>query len=98
MATPPATGMCMDASGRMLVCIRTTMNLPDGLLEQVRARAAATGRTTTSLVEEALRAHLDGPAAPAPSGPLPAYGNPEGRFLVDMEDRDAVWAALDERP
>jgi hypothetical protein len=82
----------------MLVCMRTTMNLPDGLAEQVRARAAASGRTTTSLVEEALRMLLDAPSSPAPRGPLPAFGRPDGRFLVDLRDRDAVWAALDEGP
>lgn len=27
---------------------------------------------------------------------LPAYGTPEGRFLVDPLDRNAMWAALDE--
>lgn len=67
-------------------------------MEEVRARAAASGRTTTSLVEEALRLLLDGPQGRPPKGPLPAYGTPGGRFLVDLSDREAVWAALDERP
>ena len=77
--------------------MRTTMNLPDALMEQVRARAAASGRTTTSLVEEALRMLLETSGTGAPSRELPAYGNPDGRFLVDLEDRDALWAALDDR-
>lgn len=77
--------------------MRTSMNLPDALLNEVRARAAASGRTTTSLVEEALRLLLDACPNRAPAGPLPAYGTPGGRFLVDLEDREAVWAALDER-
>lgn len=72
------------------------MNLPDGLLEEVRARAAASGRTTTSLVEEALRLLLESRPCSAPRSPLPAYGNQDGEFLVDLGDRDAVWAALDE--
>ena len=38
------------------------MNLPDGLLEEAEAFAAATGRTTTSVVEEALRKLLDAEA------------------------------------
>lgn len=76
--------------------MRTSMNLPDGLLEEVRARAAATGRTTTSLVEEALRLLLDSRPVRAPRSPLPAYGDRDGEFLVDLRDRDAVWAALDE--
>ena len=76
--------------------MRTTMNLPDALFEEVRSRAAATGRTTTSIVVEALRMFLETPP-PSPAGErLPAYGRPDGRFLVDLEDRDAVWSALDE--
>ena len=75
-----------------------TMNLPDGLLEQVRARAAASGRTTTSLVEEALRLLLQTPDARSETTLVPTYGKPGGRLLVDIEDRDALWAALDERP
>jgi plasmid stability protein len=79
----------------MLVCMRTTINLPDALAEAAKARAAAEGRTFTSLVEEGLRAVLQPPSADVPPEPLPAYGDPDGRFLVDLRDRDAVWAALD---
>ncbi|MGH3938979.1 MAG: hypothetical protein ACRDTG_10150 [Pseudonocardiaceae bacterium] len=80
----------------MLICMRTTLNLPDGLVAQAKTRAATSGRTFTSLVEEGLRlvlARRDIPVAPEP---LPAYGQPGGRVLVDLTDRDAVWAALDE--
>ena len=71
------------------------MNLPDALLELARERAAAERRTVTSLVEEALRALLDGqrPASPAP---LPTDGHPEGRVLVDIDDKDAVERALEQ--
>ena len=75
--------------------MRTTMNLPDGLLEQVRARAAESGRTTTSLVEEALRLLLQTPSGDLPARSLPTFGKPGGVILVDLEDRDAVWAAMD---
>lgn len=74
------------------------MNLPDGLFEEVRSRAAATGRTATSIVVEALRMFLDTPPPRTLGERLPAYGSPDGRFLVDLEDRDAVWAVLDEDP
>lgn len=82
----------------MLICMRTTLNLPDGLVEQAKAQAAARGQTLTSLIEEGLRLVLQQhgiPCAAAPE-PLPAYGHPTGRILVDLEDRDAVWTALDE--
>lgn len=83
----------------MLVCMRTTMNLPDGLLEEAKAFAAATGRTMTSVVEEALRKLLDAEATETGQRriTLPVDGRPGGRFLVDLEDKDALWAALDAR-
>jgi hypothetical protein len=80
----------------MLVCMRTTLNLPDALAEEVRRRAAAEGRTFTSLVVEGLRAVLakaETPAGPAPR--LPTSGRPGGQVLVDITDRDALWDVLD---
>lgn len=79
----------------MLVCMRATINLPDALAEAAKARARAEGRTFTSLVEEGLRSVLSRVAEPASAEPLPAYGDPHGRFLVDISDRDALWDALD---
>lgn len=79
----------------MLVCMRTTINLPDALAEAAKRRAAEEGRTFTSVVEEGLRAVLE--ARPEHRSPpeLPAYGDPSGRFLVDPADRLALWEALD---
>ena len=76
--------------------MRTTLNLPDGLVAQAKIRAAESGRTLTSLVEEGLRLVLEQQDIPVAPGPLPAYGHSGGRILVDLTDRDAVWAALDE--
>ena len=42
----------------MLICMRTTLILPDDLYREVKRTAAATDRTMTSFVEEALRAAL----------------------------------------
>ncbi len=39
----------------MLMCMRTTINLPDELYGEVRRRAADQGRTVTSFLEQALR-------------------------------------------
>jgi plasmid stability protein len=75
--------------------MRTTLNLPDSLLEAVRRRAQEEGRTITSVVEEALRAAL-ATEAERPEAPLlPAYGSPAERFRVDPADREALWVALD---
>jgi len=78
----------------MLICMRTTINLPDALAEAAKSKAAAEGRTFTSLVEEGLRTVLS-PTPPDPPERLVAYGDPKARFLVDPSDRDALWRALE---
>lgn len=79
----------------MLVCVRTTLNLPDALVEAAKAKAAAEGRTFTSVVEEGLRAALAVPGPRTVAEPLPAFGERGARFLVDPADREALWAVLD---
>lgn len=74
--------------------MRTTINLPDALAEAAKAKAAAEGRTFTSVVEEGLRAVLSS-ESPAPAVELPAYGAADGKVLVDPADREALWGALD---
>ncbi len=78
----------------MVVGMKTTLNLPDALAEAAKKRAAQQGRTFTSLVEEGLRAVLSQPPSHGPVQ-LPASGRAGDRLLVDLLDRDAVWAALD---
>jgi Mn-dependent DtxR family transcriptional regulator len=75
--------------------MRTTMNLPDSLLERARRKAEEEGRTVTSLVEEALRDLLSRPTARPEVEPLPTDGIPNGRMLVDIDDKDALWEVLD---
>lgn len=84
----------------MLVCMRTTINLPDALAAEAKARAASEGRTFTSLVEEGLRSVLanDTPDRGGQLEALPAFGDPNDRLLVDPADREALWAALDRGP
>ncbi len=78
----------------MLICMRTTINLPNALAEAAKAKAAAEGRTFTSVVEEGLRAVLAAETTTTPIT-LPAYGTPGGKVFIDIADRDALWAALD---
>jgi len=75
--------------------MRTSMNLPDGLLEQAKARAIESGRTVTSLVEEALRSLLaeNSAGGELPRRALTTDGLPHGRLLIDITDRDALWTA-----
>lgn len=80
--------------------MRTTINLPDTLAAAAKARAASEGRTFTSLVEEGLRSVLsaDHTERDGPVEPLPAFGDPTARLLVDPADHDALWAALEGAP
>ncbi len=74
--------------------MRTTVNIPDSLLEEARARSVAEGRTLGELVSEGLRVLLSrGPAeAPTPFEPLVTYG---GRGLQDGVDLDNNAGLLD---
>ena len=79
----------------MLICMRTTINLPDGLAEEAKRQARASGRTFTSLVVDGLRRVLAETHVGAPVPSLPAYGEPEGRPLIDVADRAALDDVLD---
>ena len=79
----------------MLMCMRTTINLPDGLAEEAKQRARETGRTFTSLVTEGLRQVLSEPDTTGIVERLPVHGDPSQRPLVNIADRDALAAALD---
>ncbi len=85
----------------MLPPVRTTLNIPDDLYREVRTTAAATGRTVTSVVEEALRAALaryrDEQAAARVAYVVTPSGS--GGLLpgVDLDDSAALLDALEGR-
>ncbi len=79
----------------MLVCVRTTANLPDALFLEVKQLAAQRATTVTSLLEEALRDLVAKEQNVRPRRPLPTDGEPNGRLLVDLLDADALADALD---
>ena len=75
---------------------RTTLDLDDGVLAELRERSAAEGRslgrTASSLLARALK-------EPDPEvRPLDWISKPMGKPLVDLEDKEALWRVLDERP
>lgn len=75
--------------------MRTTIILPDALAAEAKARALAEGRTFTSLVAEGLRTVLHRQPQEVSTEPLPAFGDPAGEFLVNLDDKESLWAALD---
>lgn len=73
------------------------MNLPDALMDEVRERAKAEHRTVTSLMIEALHDLLAKEQTPtAQRYSFPTDGYPNGRLLVDIDDKDAVQQIFDE--
>ena len=82
----------------MLICMRTTLNLDDGLMRSLKRRAAETGRTLTSLVEEAIHALLDRDAVPATEYRLDWVIVECGAIPgIDLSDRDALIDLMDGR-
>lgn len=79
----------------MLIHMRTTINLPEGLGEEAKRHAAQRGCTFTALVVEGLHLVLRGTTEMGPGGELPRYGGTGGRLVVDLTDKAAVGEALD---
>ena len=73
--------------------MRTSMNLPDALLEQAKAVAAAEGSTVTQLVVEGLRQRVSAAARTPTTISLPTRAM--GPAKVDISDNAAVREILD---
>lgn len=74
--------------------MKTTMNLPDALMAELKRRARAENRTVTSIVEESLRAHLESHHEQWHAPILPTWNS--GGYRVDLDDKDAVLDAMDD--
>jgi hypothetical protein len=73
----------------MVIHMKTTLVIDDGVMRRLKAEAARRGTTISSLVEAALRALLDGhPAGAAELPPLPSFDL--GEAAADVADRDAL--------
>lgn len=83
----------------MLICMRTTIILPDDLYTTIKRTAADESRTVTSVIEEALRAAMrarqERREAPAyVVAPIAGRGVQPG---VDLHDSAALADLMDER-
>ena len=77
--------------------MKTTINMPDSLYAELKQKAAAEGRTVTSLLQQAVRAAVSDSARVDDAPPLPTWSGGSGAgYLVDLADTDAVWNALDD--
>ena len=74
--------------------MRTTLDLDPAVLEELKRRRAAEGKPMGAIASELLRQAL----ASQPSAPPDfAWAAQSLELRVDVEDKDALWRALDDR-
>lgn len=64
---------------------RTTVRLPEELLRRAKRKAAAEGRTLTSLIEDGLRLVISNKTAEQPQRVLPPVSKETGGFRPGFE-------------
>jgi hypothetical protein len=74
---------------------RTTLDIDGTVLAELRERGAREGKSLGQLTSELLAVALAEPPAAPPTKPLRWITKDLGKPLVDLEDKDAVWAILD---
>lgn len=75
--------------------MKTTLNIAEPVMARLKEEAARRGTTMSALVESALRLFLGGGdrSAPPQLPPLPMFES--GGQLVDIDDRDVLYRAMD---
>lgn len=75
--------------------MKTTLNIDDTVMHQLKREAARQGRTMSDLVETALRLLLHSRPKRREIPALPTFRS--GGTLVDIADRDALYHAMEGR-
>lgn len=76
-------------AGRM----KTTLNIDDAVMAQLKREALRQGRTMSELVETALRGFFQTRKAKESLPPLPVFES--GGHLVDVSNREALYQAME---
>jgi len=79
----------------MVFPMKTTLNIDDTVMVELKREAARQGRTMSELVETALRLLLHAPRKRKTLPALPTFDG--GEPLVDIADRDALYDAMEGR-
>ncbi len=92
---PMLTDICLE---HMLLCMRTTLNIDNELMKNVKRKAAEAGRTITEVIEEAIRESLYPNRKEAKRFRL-RWVTVKGRLRpgVDLTDRDALYERMEGR-
>jgi hypothetical protein len=75
--------------------MKTTLNINDKVMADLKREAARQGRTMSELVESALRLLLRSQRKRQKIAPLPTFHS--GGARVDIADRDALYQAIEGR-
>ncbi len=75
--------------------MKTTLNIDDTVMAELKREAVRQGRTMSELVETALRLLLRSQGKQRPIPALPKFRS--GGALVDVADRDALYQAIEGR-
>jgi hypothetical protein len=77
----------------MVFHMKTTLNIDDTVMAELKREAARQGRTMSELVETALRLMFSSRRKQKTLPPLPTFDS--GGELVDIADRDALYDAME---
>ena len=75
--------------------MKTTLNIDDSVMVELKREAARQGRTMSEMVESALRLLLRSQRKREKIEALPTFHS--GGALVDIADRDALYQAMEGR-
>lgn len=78
----------------MVSHMKTTLNIDEVVMAQLKQEAARQGRTMSELVETALRTLFRAQKEQKKLPPLPTFHG--GEFLVDISNRDELYRAMEE--
>lgn len=79
----------------MVFHMKTTLNIDDTVMAQLKREAALQGRTMSELVETALRNLFRSQKKASELVPLPLFHS--GGAVVDIADREALYQAMEGR-
>ncbi len=89
------TGLPYFHTMDMVSHMKTTLNIDDTVMAQLKREAAHQGRTMSELVETALRLLFRSRRERTELPPLPTFRS--GGHLADVADRDALYRAMEGR-
>jgi hypothetical protein len=79
----------------MVIGMKTTLNIDDSVMALLRRESARRGTTMSELVESAIRLLLRPQKNRRGIKPLPTFKS--GGALADIDDRDALYQAMEGR-